>query len=146
MLTALGFTEWDTELLIKNEDDFALWSEFSPLPVAFDFREIRRNDALHAAGLKIVYHLCGGVMKMLDLVVESGADGLETMTPPSMGGSFGSQLLRRPRQHPGICRCLSRMPVLKSSGFRDAKDRRHHRVVESPTPVYSLKGMRGRRQ
>ena len=25
-------------------------------------------------------------MKMLDLVVESGANGIETMTPPSMGG------------------------------------------------------------
>ncbi|MGO9310463.1 MAG: uroporphyrinogen decarboxylase family protein [Spirochaetia bacterium] len=44
------------------------------------------SNALHAAGLKIVSHLCGGVMKMLDLVVKSGADGLETMTPPSMGG------------------------------------------------------------
>lgn len=46
----------------------------------------RQNEALHAAGLKIVYHLCGGLMKMLDLVVKTGADGLETMTPPSMGG------------------------------------------------------------
>jgi uroporphyrinogen decarboxylase len=43
-------------------------------------------DAFHAVGLKVVYHLCGGLMQMLDLVVESGADGLETMTPPSMGG------------------------------------------------------------
>ena len=46
----------------------------------------RQHDALHAAGLKIVYHLCGGVMKMLDLVAANGADGLETMTPPAMGG------------------------------------------------------------
>lgn len=46
----------------------------------------RQNELFHAAGVKVVYHLCGGLMKMLDLVVESGADGLETMTPPSMGG------------------------------------------------------------
>ena len=46
----------------------------------------KQNAALHEAGLKIVYHLCGGLMPMLDLVVENGADGLETMTPPSMGG------------------------------------------------------------
>lgn len=46
----------------------------------------RQHAALHEAGTKIVYHLCGGLMKMLDLVVENGADGLETMTPPSMGG------------------------------------------------------------
>ncbi|MFA6568682.1 MAG: uroporphyrinogen decarboxylase family protein [Victivallales bacterium] len=46
----------------------------------------RQNKLMHEAGLKIVNHFCGGLMPMLDLVVESGADGLETMTPPSMGG------------------------------------------------------------
>jgi uroporphyrinogen-III decarboxylase len=48
--------------------------------------DIQQNRLLHEAGLKIVYHLCGGVMPMLDLVVRTGADGLETMTPSSMGG------------------------------------------------------------
>lgn len=42
-------------------------------------------DALHAVGYKVVYHLCGGLMKMLGHVVANGSDGLETMTPPSMG-------------------------------------------------------------
>lgn len=46
----------------------------------------RQNKLFHEAGLKVVNHFCGGVMAMLDLVVESGADGLETMTPPNMGG------------------------------------------------------------
>ncbi len=46
----------------------------------------RQNAAIHEVGLKVVNHFCGGLMPMLDLVVESGADGLETMTPPSMGG------------------------------------------------------------
>lgn len=45
-----------------------------------------QNEAMHQLGMKVVYHLCGGVMQMLELVVESGADGLETMTPPEMGG------------------------------------------------------------
>jgi uroporphyrinogen-III decarboxylase len=45
-----------------------------------------QNEALHAVGMRVVYHLCGGVMKMLDIVAENGADGLETMTPPTMGG------------------------------------------------------------
>jgi uroporphyrinogen-III decarboxylase len=43
-------------------------------------------DLSHHLGLKVVYHLCGGLMPMLDLVAQTGADGLETMTPPSMGG------------------------------------------------------------
>jgi uroporphyrinogen-III decarboxylase len=46
----------------------------------------RQNKLLHDAGLKVVNHFCGGLMPMLELAVESGADGLETMTPPGMGG------------------------------------------------------------
>ncbi|MFP4058146.1 MAG: uroporphyrinogen decarboxylase family protein [Candidatus Brocadiia bacterium] len=46
----------------------------------------REHEALHAVGVKVVYHLCGGLMQLLDLAAENGADGLETMTPPSMGG------------------------------------------------------------
>jgi len=46
----------------------------------------RQNQALHAASLKVVYHLCGGLMHQLDNVIATGADGLETMTPPGMGG------------------------------------------------------------
>ena len=44
------------------------------------------HAALHAAGTKAVYHLCGGIMPLLDLVQQNDADGLETMTPPTMGG------------------------------------------------------------
>ncbi len=46
----------------------------------------KQHAALHRQGTKAVYHLCGGFMPLLDLVVENGADGLETMTPPIMGG------------------------------------------------------------
>lgn len=58
----------------------ALFREFC-LP--YDQRE---HAALKERGLKIVYHLCGGLMQMLEMVAENGADGLETMTPASMGG------------------------------------------------------------
>ncbi len=58
----------------------------------------RQNKLMHEAGIKIVNHFCGGLMPMLDLVVESGADGLETMTPPSMGGDCD---LRKASSHVG---------------------------------------------
>ena len=58
----------------------ALHAEFC---TPYDRRQV---DALHAAGYRVVYHLCGGLMKMLDNVVANGSDGLETMTPASMGG------------------------------------------------------------
>lgn len=58
----------------------AMHAEFC---VPYDKQQV---DALHAAGYKVIYHLCGGLMKMLDNVVANGSDGLETMTPPGMGG------------------------------------------------------------
>jgi len=45
----------------------------------------KQIQALHHGGTKVVYHLCGGLMPLLETVVENGTDGLETMTPPSMG-------------------------------------------------------------
>lgn len=48
--------------------------------------DIVLHDALHEAGHKVVYHTCGGMMPILDLVVENHCDASETLTPPSMGG------------------------------------------------------------
>ena len=58
-------------------------SFFREFCLAYD---VAQNRALHSAGLKVVYHLCGGLMHQLENVVATGADGLETMTPPAMGG------------------------------------------------------------
>jgi len=55
----------------------------------------RQIEALHAAGTRVVYHLCGGVMPMLDLVAQNGADAFETMTPPAMGGDCDLAEARR---------------------------------------------------
>lgn len=39
----------------------------------------------HAAGQRIAYHLCGGIMPLLELAAGMGPDALETFTPPEMG-------------------------------------------------------------
>ena len=49
----------------------------------YDQKQIK---AFHDQGAKVVYHLCGGLMPLLETVAENGADALETMTPPEMGG------------------------------------------------------------
>ncbi len=43
-------------------------------------------DAAHRAGQRIVYHLCGKIMPMLERAVAMGPDAIETFTPPAMGG------------------------------------------------------------
>ena len=40
----------------------------------------------HAAGQRIVYHTCGGMMPILERVASMRPDAMETFTPPGMGG------------------------------------------------------------
>jgi hypothetical protein len=40
----------------------------------------------HAAGQRIVYHTCGGMMPILEQIAAMGPDAMETFTPPAMGG------------------------------------------------------------
>ncbi|MGQ9627339.1 MAG: uroporphyrinogen decarboxylase family protein [Anaerolineae bacterium] len=47
-------------------------------------REI--HDALHALGHKVVYHTCGGMMAILELIVANGCDASETLAPKEVGG------------------------------------------------------------
>lgn len=44
------------------------------------------HDALHSLGFPVVYHTCGGMMPILELIVENGCDACETLTLPLMGG------------------------------------------------------------
>ena len=43
-------------------------------------------DLAHAAGQRIVYHTCGGMMPILESIAAMGPDAMETFTPVSMGG------------------------------------------------------------
>jgi len=51
--------------------------------------------AAHAAGQRIVYHTCGGMMPILENIVAMGPDAIETLTPPAMGGDVDLAEARR---------------------------------------------------
>jgi len=46
-------------------------------------------------GIRTVYHTCGGMMPILDMLVEVGSNALETLTPPSMGGDVDLAEVKR---------------------------------------------------
>jgi hypothetical protein len=48
----------------------------------------RINEALRDAGLKSVYHTCGGMFAILDLIPSNGTDASETLSPPEVGGDL----------------------------------------------------------
>lgn len=43
-------------------------------------------ELAHRAGQRIVYHICGGIMPLLERVAEMNPDAMETFTPGAMGG------------------------------------------------------------
>lgn len=46
------------------------------------------HKALHDVGHKVVYHTCGGMMAILDLIAQNGCDASETLSPPGVGGDI----------------------------------------------------------
>ena len=46
----------------------------------------RLHKAVHDADLPVVYHTCGGMMPILELIVENGCEASETLSPPGVGG------------------------------------------------------------
>jgi uroporphyrinogen-III decarboxylase len=54
------------------------------------------HAALHSVGQKVVYHTCGGMMAILDLIVENGCDASETLSPSAIGGdAIPTEIKRR---------------------------------------------------
>lgn len=43
-------------------------------------------EAAHNAGQRIVYHICGKIMPLIERLVDMGPDAIETFTPAGMGG------------------------------------------------------------
>jgi uroporphyrinogen decarboxylase len=43
-------------------------------------------EAIHEAGIRVVYHTCGGMMPILEDIADMGPDAMETFTPAAMGG------------------------------------------------------------
>ena len=59
-------------------------------PALFDEYVARYDIELiqlaHEAGQRIVYHTCGGMMPILEILAAMKPDAMETFTPPAMGG------------------------------------------------------------
>lgn len=46
------------------------------------------HEALHRQGHLVTYHTCGGMMNILDLILQNRADASETLAPPGVGGNI----------------------------------------------------------
>lgn len=48
------------------------------------------HDALKSLGYKTVYHTCGGMTKILDLILANHCDASETLSPQGVGGDIAT--------------------------------------------------------
>lgn len=61
----------------------------------------RMHQAIHDCGLPVVYHTCGGMTKIADLIVQNGCDASETLSPAGIGGD-----IRGPEDAAILCRAF----------------------------------------
>ncbi len=52
-------------------------------------------EEAHHQGQRVVYHTCGGMMPILEQIVEMKPDAIETLTPPEMGGDVNLAEVKR---------------------------------------------------
>jgi uroporphyrinogen decarboxylase len=52
-------------------------------------------QASHDAGIRVVYHTCGGMMPFLERIADLGPDAMETFTPRDMGGDADIAVAKR---------------------------------------------------
>lgn len=60
-------------------------------------------ESAHLAGQKVVYHTCGGMMPILEMIADMRPDAVETFTPPAMGGDVD---LREAKKRIGQRACM----------------------------------------
>lgn len=56
---------------------------FQEFVAPYDEALIRES---HRVGQRVVYHTCGGMMPLLEMIADMGPDAMETFTPPALGG------------------------------------------------------------
>jgi len=60
-------------------------------------------EEAHRVGLRVVYHTCGGMMPLLEMIADMGPDAVETFTPPALGGDAD---LRKAKERIGDRVCM----------------------------------------
>lgn len=73
------------------------------------------HAALHNVGHKVVYHTCGGMMPLLDLIVANGCDASETLSCPAVGGDIAdiSDVKRRIGDKVGLIGGFNQFQILE---------------------------------
>lgn len=65
---------------------------FREFVAPYDFPLI---EAAKAVGIRVVYHVCGGMMPILEDIADMGPTAIETLTPPFMGGDADLKEIKR---------------------------------------------------
>lgn len=65
--------------------------------------DTKMHDALHSIGLKVAYHTCGGMTKILDLILQNHCDASETLTPATGGGDITDPSVVYNALHGNVC-------------------------------------------
>ncbi|MFO8011666.1 MAG: uroporphyrinogen decarboxylase family protein [Phycisphaerae bacterium] len=95
----------------------------------------RMHEACHAVGQKVVYHTCGGMMPLLDLIAANGCDASETLSPPEVGGDVRDigEVNRRIGDRVALVGGMNQFQVLTQGTPEDIRAE-VHRLFEAAGP------------
>jgi len=61
------------------------------------------HDALHEKGYKVVYHTCGGMIPICEMIVQNGCDASETLAPSGVGGDVDNPSVIKEKIGDKVC-------------------------------------------
>ena len=93
------------------------------------------HDALHAIGHRVVYHTCGGMMPLLEMIAENHTDASETLSPPEVGGDVAdlSEVRRRIGDRVALIGGFNQFQIL-TEGVPQQVRAEVHRLFEAAGP------------
>lgn len=82
----------------------------------------RMHDALHGLGFLTVYHTCGGMTKISEMIIQNHCDASETLSPLGVGGDIasdqdGKALFETMHPHVALIGGMDQINLLEKGSF-----------------------------
>ena len=84
--------------------------------------DCKLHDALHSLNHLVTYHTCGGMKGIFDLIIKTGTDASETLTPKAMGGNIeGPELYEAMHGKVSLIGGMDQVHILEKGTPKDIK-------------------------
>jgi len=82
------------------------------------------HNALHEKGYKVVYHTCGGMIPICEMIAQNGCDASETLSPSGVGGDVDEPSIIKEKIGNKVCLIggLDQFNILTNGSAEDIRN------------------------